>query len=95
LSNKDVLGALDDSTDKIERCYGRILDKNPHAQGQITLGFTIDKSGKATHVKKTAATLKDAAVQRCATDTIGKAQFPKPSKKKPVQVSAVLSFKNR
>jgi hypothetical protein len=93
LSNKDVLGALDDAIDKIETCYGRVLDKNPRAQGDLTVGFTVDKSGKATHVRKVSATLKDAGAQKCAIDAIGKTRFPKPDKKKPVSVTAPLSFK--
>jgi hypothetical protein len=39
------------------------------------------------------ATLKDAAAQRCAIDAVGKARFPKPGKKKPVEVTAPLTFK--
>jgi hypothetical protein len=93
LNTKEVLGALDDAIADIEACYGRILEKNPHVEGQITLGFTIDKSGHAAHVRKVNATLKDSAAQRCAIDSVGKTRFPKPSKKKPVQVTAPLSFK--
>ena len=38
-------------------------------------------------------TLKEAAAQKCATEAIGKTRFPKPDKKKPVSVTASLSFK--
>jgi outer membrane biosynthesis protein TonB/tetratricopeptide (TPR) repeat protein len=91
VSAKDVIGALDDNLAKLERCYARTLDRDARASGQITFGFTIDRAGHATRVRKVKSTVKDAALPRCAGDAIEKIRFPK-AKKKPVKVVAPLDF---
>jgi hypothetical protein len=77
----------------LERCYTETLEDKPSAEGGLTFAFTIAKTGKATAVKKTAGTLKDAALARCAADALGDARFDKP--KRPAKVTLPLRFAKR
>jgi tetratricopeptide (TPR) repeat protein len=93
LRPKDVADAVRAQLPALERCYTETLEDKPSAEGGLTFAFTIAKTGKATAVKKTAGTLKDAALARCAADALGDARFDKP--KRPAKVTLPLRFAKR
>jgi hypothetical protein len=93
LRPKDVAEALTAQLPALERCYTETLEDKPSAQGELTFGFTVGKTGKPTAVKKLSGTLKDAALARCAVDALGDARFDK--LKKPAKVTVPLRFAKR
>jgi type IV secretory pathway VirB10-like protein len=91
LAAKAVGSAIDDGISKIERCYADAVDRKPGIEGKLTFSFSIDKSGKATKVRKQGGNIKDAALQRCSGDAIQKIRFPK-AKKRAAQVTLPLAY---
>jgi hypothetical protein len=91
LGSKAVGSAIDDGLSKIESCYADAIERKPNLEGKLTFSFNIDKSGKATRVRKQSGTIKDAALQRCSTEAIEKIRFPK-AKKRSAQVTLPLAY---
>jgi hypothetical protein len=70
-----------------------VLEDRPKTIGSLSFGFTIDKKGDATKVKKAGGTIKDGRLLKCTARAIEKTRFPKPAKQKPAQVVFPLEFK--
>jgi hypothetical protein len=90
LRPKDVTDAVREQLPAMQRCYTELLEDKPGAEGALTFGFSIDKKGKASGVKKLSGPAKDPGMARCATSALGNAKFPKP--KKPAKVTLPLRF---
>ena len=93
LRPKDVAEAVRGQMPALERCYTETLEDKPKAAGELTFGFTIARTGKATSVKKLSGTLKDPGLIRCTTEALGEARFDKP--KRPAKVTLPLRFAKR
>jgi hypothetical protein len=81
LSSQQIALVLEDSLPTIERCYNDALEQKPRTQGRAVFGWTIEKNGRPSHVRKLSGALKDDGLLECSIEAIRKAKFPKPKKK--------------
>ena len=73
--------ALDDNMPGMEKCYDTALSSAPQLQGVLTFAWTIEKTGRPSHVRVLKGSLKDDGLESCSVGELKKARFPKPKKK--------------
>jgi hypothetical protein len=81
LTAQQIALVLEDALPSIERCYNDALEQKPRTQGRAVFGWTIEKTGHPSHVRKLSGALKDETLLECSIDAIRKTKFPKPKKK--------------
>ena len=62
----------------IKVCYRKALAKDPKAQGDVKLKFTITPTGRVSAAEVLGSTLKDADAEECLVRTIQRLRFPVP-----------------
>jgi hypothetical protein len=84
LTVQQVKLALDDSMAGMEKCYDTALSSAPQLHGVLTFAWTIEKTGRPSHVRALKGNVKDDGLERCSLGELKKARFPKPKKKSAV-----------
>ena len=80
LSGTQIMVALEDALPKIETCYADALQDKPKLAGKLTLGFSIQKTGKVAGAKVSKSTVKNKSLESCAVDALDGQRFPKVKK---------------
>jgi hypothetical protein len=90
ISGTQIMVALEDALPKIESCYHEALEKKPRLSGKVTLGFSIQKTGKLAGARVAKSTLKNKPFESCAVDALDGQRFPKI--KKPATVTLPIGL---
>ena len=81
LTVQQVKLALDDNMAGMEKCYDTALSSAPQLHGVLTFAWTIEKTGRPSHVRTLKGNVKDDGLEKCSLGELKKARFPKPKKK--------------
>ncbi|MBL8914750.1 MAG: AgmX/PglI C-terminal domain-containing protein [Archangium sp.] len=73
-----VLKVINSHLAEVSSCYERALLTNPNISGKLTFEWGIGTDGKVTVIKLKSATMKDANVPACISNSMKKWTFPKP-----------------
>lgn len=71
-----ITSIMDNNLDLFERCYHRLLKKDPtHEGGYISMAFTIDASGYVSYIKLADTSIDDTDLQKCVERVIKTIRF--------------------
>jgi outer membrane biosynthesis protein TonB len=86
-----------DNRDRFRACYDVVEAKEPGIQGDLTLYFVLDASGRVREAELNSArsTLKHEKVVECALSELRKLQFPPSSKGLETKVNYPFNFNPR
>lgn len=96
-----VTGALDKEIvrrivrahiNEVRHCYNQALQKNPKANGTITLEWTINSVGKVEKAKVASNKVKARGFGKCVSKAVGRWKFPKPRDGATVLVTYPFEF---
>ena len=93
ISGTQIMVALEDALPKIESCYADALADKPKLAGKLTLGFSIQKTGKLAGAKVAKSTVKNKPLETCAVEALEGQRFPKVKKATTVTMPIGLSPK--
>ncbi|MNL04715.1 hypothetical protein D3C87_1252900 [compost metagenome] len=57
------------------RCYTQLLQKTPGIVGQVSVSFTIERTGKVTAAELASSTFNDAPFKKCIIEAIRRVEF--------------------
>jgi tetratricopeptide (TPR) repeat protein len=93
ISGTQIMVALEDVLPKIESCYADALEGKPKLAGKLTLGFSIQKTGKLAGARIAKSTVKNKPLETCAVEALEGQRFPKVKKAATVTMPIGLSPK--
>ncbi len=79
LTADQIKKALEPYLNRIRFCYEKALLANPSAAGNVTYGWTVDSSGRASGVRPVKSTINDKGMHLCVAGIISKVPFPRPT----------------
>jgi tetratricopeptide (TPR) repeat protein len=93
ISGTQIMVALEDALPKIESCYADALADKPKLAGKLTMGFSIQKTGKLAGARVAKSTVKNKPLETCAVQALEGQRFPKVKKAATVTMPIGLSPK--
>ena len=73
-----ITSVMDKNLDLFERCYHRLLKKNPmHEGGYISMAFTINASGYVSYIRLADSSIEDPELLKCVERVIKQIRFRK------------------
>jgi hypothetical protein len=93
ISGTQIMVALEDALPKIESCYADALADKPKLAGKLTMGFSIQKTGKLAGARVAKSTVKNKPLETCAVEALQGQRFPKVKKAATVTMPIGLSPK--
>ena len=88
-----VLGAMERSMPKLERCYARALRGAPKLEGRLVYRLQVRKTGRARSVKKIAGTIRNRKLVACARKVLARTRFPRLRRGRVARVRLPLRFR--
>jgi hypothetical protein len=74
------------------RCYAKLLQRKPSAQGDMTFSFVINQKGKVENIRLIKNSIRQKSVANCAKNVLKNTKF-RPFDGKPISVTYPLAFK--
>ena len=78
LSKEEIARVLRRANRRLRFCYERTLQRDPNAQGKVSVQFKIAASGRVATSKLVQDTFRQKAVGQCVSGVIKTLKFPKP-----------------
>lgn len=75
LSDEEISSTLLSHKASLDKCYIKLLQKDPQAKGQVSLSFSIENSGKIAMTEFNSAQFKDEDFKKCLLDLVQRISF--------------------
>ena len=75
LDQSSIQETLKNHQTQFYKCFTQILQKDSHAKGEVSIGFTIESSGRVSRPEIIKSSFTDLKFQKCLLDAILRAEF--------------------
>jgi TonB family protein len=92
LTPQEIMQVIRARLNEIRHCYEQLLQRQPKAEGKVTVSFVIGLSGSVSDSRIESSQISDQRMQGCITGAIKRWPFPKPRGSEPVNVKYPFVF---
>lgn len=75
ISHTEIEAVLNEKKTDFFKCFGQLLQRSPHASGQVMLSFTVSPLGSVTTPEVAKSEIADATFQACLLEVIARTRF--------------------
>lgn len=75
ITDQEIQAVMSSHRTSFLKCYTQLLQKDPHAKGDVSLTFTVENSGKMSAIEATSPTLKQTDFKKCLIDVMSRIEF--------------------
>ncbi|MCE3010660.1 MAG: AgmX/PglI C-terminal domain-containing protein [Proteobacteria bacterium] len=75
LSEQDIVTTLNGQKNAFFKCFASLLQKDPQAQGDLALNFTIEPTGKISSSEVVNSPIKDEDFNKCLLEVLSRIEF--------------------
>lgn len=91
ISQIEIENILNSKKTDFFKCYGRLIQKDPQATGQVLIAFTIEQQGHTSKIEISKSEFTDADFKSCLKEVVARTQF-RPTSGNPIATVFPMKF---